>query len=158
MTFVLRMSSGIGLADLGETSPVFLEWQQLKVGSCSFKPRWEGGILGKKSNIPKDLTGFPGGSDGKESACKAGDPGWIPGLGGSPGEGRGYPLQYPFLENSMDRGAWRATVCGVTEGQTWLSDCHVHFYWLQRNEVSRWYQETECGQVRLLWDLLVILP
>ena len=48
--------------------------------------------------------GFPGGSDGKESACNVGDPGLIPWLGRSPGEGNGYPLQYSCLENSMDRG------------------------------------------------------
>ena len=46
------------------------------------------------------------GSDGKESACNVGDLGLIPGLGRSPGEGNGYPLQYSGLENSMDRGAW----------------------------------------------------
>ena len=46
--------------------------------------------------------GFPGGSDGKASACSAGDPGSIPGLGRSPGEGNGNPLQYSCLENSMD--------------------------------------------------------
>ena len=49
--------------------------------------------------------GFPGGSDSKEPACNEGDPGLIPGLGRSPGEGNGYLLQYSFLENSMDRGA-----------------------------------------------------
>ena len=54
--------------------------------------------------------GFPGGSDGKESAYNAGDLGSIPGLGRSPGEGNGYPPQYSCLENPMDRGAWRATV------------------------------------------------
>ena len=48
---------------------------------------------------------FPGGSDGKESAWNAGDLGSIPGLGRFPGEGKGYPLQYSCLENSMDRGA-----------------------------------------------------
>ena len=48
---------------------------------------------------------FPGGSAGKESACNAGDPVSIPGLGRSPGEGNGYPLQYSCLENSMDRRA-----------------------------------------------------
>ena len=48
------------------------------------------------------FKGFPGGSDGKESACNAGDLGSIPGLGRSPGEGKGYPLQYSGLENSMD--------------------------------------------------------
>ena len=60
---------------------------------------------------------FPSGSDGKESACKAGDPGSVPGLGRSPEEGNGYPLQYFYLENSMDRGAWWATVHGVIKGQ-----------------------------------------
>ena len=49
---------------------------------------------------------FPGGSDGKASACKEGNPGSIPGLGRSPGEGNGNPLQYSSLENSMDEGAW----------------------------------------------------
>ena len=62
--------------------------------------------------------GFPGGSDGKESACNVRDLGSIPGLGGSPGEGKGYPLQYSCLENPMDRGAWQATVYGVTKSQS----------------------------------------
>ena len=59
--------------------------------------------------------GFPDSSVGKESACNAGDASLIPGLGRSAGEGIGYPLQYSGLENSMDRGAWRATVHGVAE-------------------------------------------
>ena len=50
--------------------------------------------------------GFPGGSDGKESACNVGDLGLIPGSGRSPGEGNGHPLQYSCLENPMDREAW----------------------------------------------------
>ena len=54
-------------------------------------------------------AGFPGGSDGKESACNVGDLGSICGLGRSPGGGHGKPFQYSCLENSMDRGAWRAT-------------------------------------------------
>ena len=62
--------------------------------------------------------GFPGDSDGKESACKAGDPGSIPGFGRSPGEGDGYPPQYSCLENPMDRGAWWATVHAVAESGT----------------------------------------
>ena len=62
-----------------------------------------------------DYLDFPGGSDGKESAYNAGDPGLIPGLGRCPGEGKGYPHQYSCLENSMDRGAWLATVHEVTE-------------------------------------------
>ena len=54
--------------------------------------------------------GFPGGSDGKESTCRTGDPGSIPGLGKSPGEWNGNPLQYSCLENPMDRGAWQSPV------------------------------------------------
>ena len=65
--------------------------------------------------------GFLGGSDGKESACHTGDSGLIPGLGRSPGEGNGYPLQYSCLENSTDRGAWQATVYGITKSRTQLS-------------------------------------
>ena len=68
------------------------------------------------------FMGFPGGSDGKESACNAGDLGLIPGSGIYPGKGNGYPLQYSFLENSTDRGAWKATVHGVTKNWTQMSD------------------------------------
>ena len=68
-----------------------------------------------------ELLGFPGGSDSKESACNAGDLGLILRSGRSPGEGNGYPLQDSCLENSKDRGAWRATVCGVRKSQTQLS-------------------------------------
>ena len=60
----------------------------------------------------KDELGFPGGSDGKEPACNAGDPGLIPGSGRCPGEGNGYPLQYFCLENSRKRRAWWAIVQG----------------------------------------------
>ena len=59
--------------------------------------------------------GFPGGSDGKESARNAGDLGWISGSARPPAEGNGYPLQYSCLENPMDRGSWRPTAHGVTE-------------------------------------------
>ena len=61
--------------------------------------------------------GFSGGSDSKESACKAGDPGWIPGLGRSFGEGNGNSLQYSCLENSTDSGASWATVHRVTKSR-----------------------------------------
>ena len=67
-------------------------------------------------------TGVPGGSDSQESACNLGDPGSIPGSGRSPGEGNGYALQYSCLESPMDRGAWWATVLGVTKSRTQLSD------------------------------------
>ena len=63
---------------------------------------------------------FPGGSDGKESACTAGDLGSIPGLGRSPGGGDDNPFQNFCLENQSDRGAWRATVHGIAKSQTLL--------------------------------------
>ena len=66
--------------------------------------------------------GFPGGSDGKESACNAGDLGSIPGLGRSPGEENGYPLQHSCLENSMHRGALWATAHGVAKSWIGQSD------------------------------------
>ena len=61
--------------------------------------------------------GFPSSPDSKESACKAGDPGLIPGLGRSPGEDNGNSLQYSCLENLMDRGAWQAIVHRVAKSQ-----------------------------------------
>ena len=90
---------------------------------------------------------FLGSSDGKESACNAGDPGSIPGLGRTPEEGNSYPLQYSCPESSMDRGAWRAAVHGVTESGTsewltlitlflvftvmlWVRDNHHHSYFI----------------------------
>ena len=75
------------------------------------------------------MMGFPGGSEVKVSAFNAGDLGLIPGLGRSPGEGNGNPLQYSCLENPMDGGAWWATVHGVAKSQTQLrkfSSLHFH--------------------------------
>ena len=63
------------------------------------------------------LKTVSGDSDGKESTCHAGDPGSIPGLGRSPGEGNGNPLQYSCLGNSRERVTWWATVHGVTKTQ-----------------------------------------
>ena len=75
-----------------------------------------------------DFLGFPGGSHSKmESAYNARDLGSIPGSGRSPGEGNGNPPQYSCLENSMDRGAWQATVHGVAKSWTQLSNSpHTH--------------------------------
>ena len=86
---------------------------------------WVGKIPWRSSRLSTPVfLGFPGGSDGKESFCSAGDLGLIPGLGRSPGERNGYPLQYSDLENSVDRGAWQATVYGVSKGWTRLNDFH----------------------------------
>ena len=71
-------------------------------------------------HIPYNGQQLPGGSTGKESAYNARDLGSIPGLGRSPGEGNGYPLQYSGLENSKD-----GMVHGVAKSQTRLSDCHI---------------------------------
>ena len=73
--------------------PRILHW-----GSPGFDP-WVGKIPRRRDWLPTPVLGFPGGSDGKESACNAGDPGSIPGLGRSPGGGHGYPLQDSWLEN-----------------------------------------------------------
>ena len=70
--------------------------------------------------------GCPGGPAGKESTCNAGDLGLIPGLGRSPGEGNGYPLQCSGLENPMNRGACRGTVHGVAELDTTETLSHMH--------------------------------
>ena len=82
-------------------------------------PAWEINLFGE---LPRELEGFPGSSTGKESTYNAGDLDLIPGLGRSPGEGNGNPLQYSFLENPADREGWLATVYGVTKSQTGLSN------------------------------------
>ena len=71
---------------------------------------------------------FPGGSDCKECTCNAGYLDSVPQLGRSPGGGHGNPLQSSYKENSMDRGAWRATVHWVTKSWTQLSNQHFHFH------------------------------
>ena len=66
--------------------------------------------------------GFPGGSEVKASAPNVGNPSSIPESGRSPGEENGNPLQYSYLENPMDKGAWGTTIHGVTKSETQLSD------------------------------------
>ena len=87
--------------------------------------RWEDPLEKGKATTPVFL-GFPCGSNGKESACNAGDLGSIPALGRSPGEGKGYPLQYSGLENSMD-----CMVHVVTKSRTQLTNFHFHFFHLK---------------------------
>ena len=74
--------------------------------------------MGEKFVNHISYKGFPDGSEGKESGCNEGDLGLIPGSGRSLGEGNGFPLQYSCLENSMDRGAWWATVHGIAKSWT----------------------------------------
>ena len=82
--------------------------------------------LERFSLLSRSPMGFPGGSDGKESSCNAGDLGCIPGLGRFPREGNGFPLRYSGLKNSTDRGAWQATIHGMANSWTQLS--HFHFF------------------------------
>ena len=91
------------------------------------------------SGLTSIILGFPGGSEGKESACNAGDLGSIPGLGRSPGGGHGNSLHYSCLENPMDREAWWAIVHGVAKSQTRLNDftftsslSHIHLWLLEK--------------------------
>ena len=77
---------------------------------------WDGNHRKKSNTFSNWLNGaggLPGGSDGKESTCNAGDPGSILGSGRSPGEGNGTPFQYSYLGNSVDREAWQATAHGI---------------------------------------------
>ena len=96
--------------------------------------RWLNSITNSMgTNLSKfqETVGFTDSSVGKESACNTGDSSSIPWSGRSPGEGIGYLLQYSYLENFMDRGAWQATVHGVTKSQTRLSTQHtglLHLY------------------------------
>ena len=96
------------------------------------------------------LMGFPWSSVGKESTCSAGDPGSIPGLGRSPGEGNGNLLQYPCLENLMDRGAWWAAVHGAAKSWARLSDQHL----LTSFVVSRGFSLLQIMGFSLHWFLL----
>ena len=78
---------------------------------------------GRKQSLGKKYTGLPWSLSGKESTCDAGDLGSVPGLGRSPGEGNGYPLQYSCLDNPIDRGAWWATIHGVMK--SWMTERHT---------------------------------
>ena len=85
---------------------------------------WVGRIPCRRDRLPTPVfLGFPCGSVGKESACNVGDLGSIPGFGRSPGEGKGYPLQYSGLENSMD-----CVAHGVAKSWTRLSNFHFHIF------------------------------
>ena len=83
-------------------------------------------LIPEEKNLLTHLIGLPRWLSGKESPCQAGNLRWIPGSGRSPGEGNGNPLHYSCLENSMNRGAWWATVRGVTNSDTTEQLPHFH--------------------------------
>ena len=88
-------------------------------------------LMGRFSQIYWNFGGFPDAAVVKNpsaSSGDAGDLGWIPESGRSPGEGNGNPVQYSCLENSKNRGAWQATVHGVAKSQTWLRDSPFDFH------------------------------
>ena len=90
----------------------------------------EGGRInqefGNKIYTLPQIKGFPVGLYSKESTCNEGDLSQILGLGRSPGERNGNPLQYSWLENSMDRGAWWVTVCGMVKSSMTITHTHTH--------------------------------
>ena len=102
------------------------------------------------------VYGLPWWLSGKESVCSTGDLGSIPGLGRSPGGGHGNPLRYSCLENSLDRGAWPATVHRVRQSQTWLK-------WISSSSTTfKCYPFLHKGAayvywVPILWDIFVVL-
>ena len=116
--------------------------------------------------------GITGGSDSKESAYNAGNPPSIPGSGKSPGKGNGNPLQYSCLENPMGRGAWRATVHGVSESDMTESHTHTHSedYGLghgisdsseglfQRGKGKVRIHRKFCWKITMQWPTPVFLP
>ena len=109
---------------------IFLQWEPSQLIRICLQCRrpWVGKIPWRRDRLSTPVfLGFPCVSAGKESACNEGDLDSIPGLGRSPGEGIGYPLQYSGLENSMDYT--------VTKGWTQLSDFHLH-----RNHSGQWLQ------------------
>ena len=111
--------------------------------------------------------GFPGGSDGKESTCNAGDLGLIPGLGRSPGEGNGKPLRDSCLENPLDRGAWQPTAHRAAKSQTQLPkhtlsthnllgfyDCfHSSSYNLWISIICIWQKKELILKFLIIWPL-----
>ena len=108
------------------------------------------------------IVGFPGGSDRKESACHARVAGSIPGTGRFLGEGNGNPLQCSYLEYSMDRGAWRATVHRAAESLTQLSDFCTHWaktwvLWDWAKQISRrraFFKEATAKAKDPRWELI----
>ena len=110
-------------------SPGLLTVSHLLAQDLLIRLFWTGGLIFFFFKFKYScFEGFLGGSDDKKSAFNAGDPGSISGWGRSPGEGNGNPPQYSCLENSMDRGAWRATLHGVAKSQTAEKLTHTNTY------------------------------
>ena len=122
----------------------------------SFCKVQKGGFLTGLDCIQGLKWGFPGVLVGKESACSAGDPDSIPGLGWSPGKGNGNPFQYSYLENPINREAWRGTVHGIAKSQTGLSDWHFYFQGLRWSSLPIWMRLP--GPLILSQVVLLLFP
>ena len=117
--FTVSALSQLRLFSLGVYLPCYLYYIKCLKKRNKWGNEWKRGCFLTSFVF---FWGFPGGSQVKVSACNAGDLGSIPGSGRSPGEGNGNPLQYSWLENPMDGGAWRATVHRVAKSWTRLSN------------------------------------
>ena len=128
------------------SGPLCVHAHQLHCFCCQFQ------LVNTSQNTCSVIWGFPGGLGDKESACNAGDLGSIPGLGRSPGEGKGYPLQYSGLENSMD-----CIVHGVAKSQTQLRDFLFHFLssGMLTNLVSPGTFDKLAKQQRTSWQIII---
>ena len=116
---------------LGRVQLFATPWTAARQASLSITNSWTLLNFMSIESVMPSKSGFPCGSADKESACDAGDPGSIPGLGRSPGEGKGYPLQDSSLENSMD-----CIAHGVSKSWTWLSDFHFTVMCLKRPKTT----------------------
>ena len=98
-------------------------WREQYLVVCFLSQEYLGG---RRLQHLTFILGFPGGSDGEEFSCSAGDPGSIPGSGRCPGEWHGNPLQYSCLGTSVGGGTWKATVHAVAKSWKQLNDQHFH--------------------------------
>ena len=110
---------------------------------------WKHQLFGTQPSL-----GFPGGSDGKESACSVGDLSSIPGSGRAPGEGNGNPLQYSCLENPMDGGTWQATVHELEELDTTkcLHFSRWAFFMIQLTSIHNYWKNHSLDKMDLCWQ------
>ena len=116
---------------------------------------WVEKIHWRRDSLPTAVSlGFSWGSANKESECNTGDLGLISGLGRSPGEGKGYPLQYSGLENSMDY-----IVHGVTKNQTRLRDFHFHFplYHSIKSAKTKGKSDADCATSVFIYCLFIFV-
>ena len=145
-----------GIFPTQETNPGLLRCRQILYHLCLQCRRpwfsfWVGKIRWRRDSLPTPVClGFPGGSAGKESACKAGGLGLIPGLGRFLREGNGYPLQYSGLESSMDY-----IDHGVAKSWTQPSDFYLHF---NDERVGALFEDSQAPQSKFHFNTALIAP